>query len=74
MAGCVNLTMDRHNCGTCGTDCGFGQCNMGQCVCAMGETSCPMAGCVNLMMDRMHCGSCTTACGNAMNCVAGMCM
>jgi hypothetical protein len=79
MTGCVDLSTDVTNCGTCGAACPGGQgCSRGHC-CPTGQTWCDNAGpagaCVNLNNDDDHCGSCTNACGGLTpNCSAGRCV
>jgi hypothetical protein len=75
---CVDVRVDRENCGACGNQCAAGQaCSAGQCApsCADGQTSCE-GRCVDTASDPAHCGACGAKCaapGAANACVAGKC-
>lgn len=57
---CVNVSMDRNNCGKCGKRCKYSQ------VCCKGK-------CVNPMFDKHHCGRCDNKCNKGDSCVYGLC-
>jgi hypothetical protein len=75
---CVDVRVDRDNCGTCGNKCAAGQmCSGGQCApaCAEGQTGCD-GRCVDTTSDPANCGACGTKCasaGVANACVSGQC-
>jgi endo-1,4-beta-D-glucanase Y len=59
---CADVTMDRNNCGNCGTKCGDSQvCTGSMCTCMAPLTSCGST-CSNTMSDAANCGSCGHAC------------
>jgi len=67
--GCVNLTSDNQNCGTCGRDCGKGlYCCNGECclliLCREHETKCGASNmsCTDLQTDTFSCGACGVKC------------
>ncbi|KAL3519436.1 hypothetical protein ACH5RR_017585 [Cinchona calisaya] len=57
---CVNVLMDRFNCGICGKKCKYSE------ICCEGE-------CVNPWSNRGHCGSCNNKCKKGSSCAYGMC-
>ncbi|XP_027089545.2 uncharacterized protein [Coffea arabica] len=57
---CVNVLIDRLNCGMCGKKCKYPE------ICCKGR-------CVNPLSDRRHCGSCSNKCNKGSFCVYGMC-
>ena len=73
---CVDVRVDRENCGACGNRCGVGQaCSGGQCApsCPEGQAACE-GRCVDTTSDPAHCGACGAKCaaaGAANACVAG---
>jgi hypothetical protein len=81
--GCVNLTNDANNCGSCGHKCATGEACLGSAchcggaagpTCAAGDTCCPPTGvCENLTTSTSSCGACGVACGNDEDCVGGRC-
>jgi hypothetical protein len=71
--GCVDLTSDPYNCGTCGKTC-TQNCIDGECKasCPTGWGSC-VAGCRALDRDPLNCGLCGNECEPGMACVRGVC-
>ena len=72
---CVDVDVDRANCGACGNACGDGEvCAAGSCElsCTAETTECSGA-CRDLDTDRAHCGACGNACGDGQECLAGAC-
>ncbi|EOY12276.1 Stigma-specific Stig1 family protein, putative [Theobroma cacao] len=57
---CVNILMDRLNCGKCGKKCKYNE------ICCKGK-------CVNPSFNRKHCGGCNNRCSNGELCVFGLC-
>ncbi|XVF57501.1 hypothetical protein PTKIN_Ptkin06aG0210400 [Pterospermum kingtungense] len=57
---CVNISMDRLNCGKCGKKCKYNE------MCCEGK-------CVNPSFNRKHCGGCNNRCSNGGLCVFGLC-
>ncbi|XVF57500.1 hypothetical protein PTKIN_Ptkin06aG0210300 [Pterospermum kingtungense] len=57
---CVNISMDRLNCGKCGKKCKYNE------ICCEGK-------CVNPSFNRKHCGGCNNRCSNGRLCVFGLC-
>ncbi|OMO60298.1 Stigma-specific protein Stig1 [Corchorus capsularis] len=57
---CVNILIDRQNCGKCGKKCKFSE------ICCKGK-------CVNPSFNRKHCGGCNNKCNNGGSCVFGLC-
>ena len=57
---CVNILMDRLNCGKCGKKCKYNE------ICCKGK-------CVNPSFNRKHCGGCSSRCSNGELCVFGLC-
>ncbi len=75
---CVDVRVDRSNCGGCGTVCAAGEvCSAGSCAlsCQIGLATCggkaPV--CTNLASDNLNCGACGVACGKNAACVGGAC-
>lgn len=72
---CVNLELDRSNCGGCGNACPTGHlCRGGVCVvsCPAGQTACGDH-CVDLTNDNLNCGACRAACATSFACQMGRC-
>jgi hypothetical protein len=75
---CVDIQVDRSNCGMCGRACASGEiCMAGACAlsCPAGQAPCGGA-CRTLASDVMHCGRCDNACALANAtpaCVMGAC-
>lgn len=72
---CVNLKIDRSNCGVCDTKCEDGQvCSDGKCSvsCQKGLTKCEGT-CTNTKTDSKNCGECGTACKAGEVCTEGKC-
>jgi endo-1,4-beta-D-glucanase Y len=71
---CADITMDRNNCGNCGTKCGDSQvCTGSMCTCMAPLTSCGST-CSNTMSDALNCGSCGHACADPTPyCSMGVC-
>lgn len=70
---CVDLELDRENCGACGKSCGPSEvCSQGSCAltCGGGTTKCG-ASCVDTKTDEKNCGACGTVCGAGQTCSAG---
>lgn len=57
---CVNVTMDKNNCGRCGAKCKYSE------LCCNGV-------CVNPSVNNKHCGKCGNKCGRGSTCVYGLC-
>ncbi|XP_022735105.1 stigma-specific STIG1-like protein 1 [Durio zibethinus] len=57
---CVNILMDRLNCGKCGKKCKYNE------ICCKGK-------CVNPSFNRRHCGGCNKRCSDGELCVFGLC-
>ncbi|XP_057497494.1 stigma-specific STIG1-like protein 1 [Actinidia eriantha] len=57
---CVNVKIDKLNCGMCGYKCKYPE------VCCGGK-------CVNALLDKRHCGDCHKKCKKGERCVFGMC-
>ncbi|KAJ9689675.1 hypothetical protein PVL29_012388 [Vitis rotundifolia] len=57
---CVNVTMDRLNCGRCGKKCRYSE------MCCEGQ-------CVETLYNQRHCGRCNNRCKKGSYCVYGMC-
>ncbi len=82
--GCVDLEMDRLNCGACGTICDPGEsCDAGSCSCGDtgddcdadgGEICCADLGCRNTTNDPDNCGTCGTSCLPGEECRDGECV
>ncbi len=71
--GCVNLSSDPNNCGSCGITCGAGgACTDGTCICVGGLSICGL-GCVNLQTSDSNCGRCGQSCFSGATCMAGVC-
>ncbi|XP_059284005.1 stigma-specific STIG1-like protein 1 [Lycium ferocissimum] len=57
---CVNVFMDKQNCGFCGNKCKYNEnCCKGQCV--------------NTLFNKRHCGGCNNKCQKGSSCAYGMC-
>ncbi len=70
---CVDLTIDRRNCGACGLLCvGDEICAGGKCACSGALTDCE-GHCVDASVDPNNCGSCGGTCPPAANCASGIC-
>lgn len=72
---CVNLQIDRSNCGACGTACSDGEvCDAGKCKvsCQKGLTECGGT-CTNTKTDIKNCGECGTECKDGETCADGKC-
>ncbi|CAN4116659.1 unnamed protein product [Withania somnifera] len=57
---CVNVLMDKQNCGFCGNKCKYNE------ACCKGQ-------CVNTLFHKRHCGSCNNKCQKGSSCAYGMC-
>lgn len=57
---CVNVFVDRQNCGYCGKKCRYNE------TCCNGQ-------CVNTLFHKRHCGGCGNKCQQGSYCVYGMC-
>ena len=57
---CVNVTIDRLNCGMCGKKCKYPE------ICCNGQ-------CVNAMSNKKNCGGCSNRCKKGSKCQYGMC-
>lgn len=57
---CVNVTIDKNNCGKCGKKCKYSE------ICCKGK-------CANPMIDRKNCGGCSNKCNKKSSCLYGMC-
>ena len=72
---CVDLSVDRANCGSCGRTCATGQvCVAGNCrtSCPTGQTAC--AGlCASTNSDSLNCGACGVTCATGQVCSMGVC-
>src|SRR5262245_56252755 len=63
-SGCIDLDVDRLNCGACGNACGTDRvCTDGVCVlrCAPPRLECAGT-CVDVRSSTAHCGACGAAC------------
>ncbi|MBI4705590.1 MAG: SUMF1/EgtB/PvdO family nonheme iron enzyme [Deltaproteobacteria bacterium] len=72
---CVQLALDRKNCGACGAACAQGEvCSAGECglECVGNTTKCS-GKCVDVQLDAANCGGCDTACAPGEVCSAGKC-
>ncbi|MBI4705913.1 MAG: hypothetical protein HY744_32880 [Deltaproteobacteria bacterium] len=72
---CVQLALDRNNCGACGVRCAEGEeCASGRCEleCGGGTSKCG-EGCVDTKTDPANCGSCGKACAKDDVCSTGKC-
>ncbi len=68
--GCLDVSADAVNCGTCGRACPAGiACVDGDCACPAGFCG---GECVNLQSSRLHCGECGRFCNS--ECVDGECL
>jgi hypothetical protein len=80
---CVDISTDKHACGSCTNSCGsqnaVGTCTNGACteVCSVGFADCdndPSTGCeAQLSSDVANCGVCGTHCGAHQRCASGVC-
>ncbi|CAB4308414.1 unnamed protein product [Prunus armeniaca] len=57
---CVELSVNKDNCGACHKKCNYTQ-------------SCCGGQCVDLSSDKRHCGLCNHPCNNGASCVYGLC-
>ncbi|RWR96118.1 stigma-specific STIG1-like protein 1 [Cinnamomum micranthum f. kanehirae] len=57
---CVDVQMDRLNCGVCGNKCKYAE------TCCEGH-------CVNLSYNDKHCGKCSHSCSKKGSCAYGLC-
>ncbi|KAK9089730.1 hypothetical protein Scep_028812 [Stephania cephalantha] len=57
---CVNVLIDRNNCGMCGKKCKYNQ------ICCGGK-------CVNPSFNKKHCGGCNNRCESGGFCAFGLC-
>jgi hypothetical protein len=76
--GCVDITNDDDNCGSCGIVCTGGYCDGGFCVdeepgCPSPRTMCGES-CVDTQANSGHCGGCFEACSGGDACRAGRCV
>lgn len=72
---CVDTSLDRANCGACGTTCDDGYvCSFGECrlSCPTGLDKCDGT-CANTNTDRANCGACGSACEAGEVCSEGAC-
>lgn len=70
---CVDMQLDRDNCGACGTKCAASEvCSQGACglSCGGGTTKCG-ANCTDTKVDEKNCGACGTTCGAGQICSGG---
>jgi len=66
--GCVNILLDRNNCGECGKRCdALAICNNGRCECQFGLVECN-GNCVDTKTDKQNCGECGHACNENQVC------
>jgi hypothetical protein len=79
---CVNTSINRNNCGSCGNVCPAEQiCTNGRCTvrtvqkrtCAAGQTLCSGLICTDTSSDTKNCGSCGHACAANRECLNGVC-
>ncbi len=71
--GCVDLTQDAMDCGSCGNACaGNAFCADSSCRCQPGMSACG-GDCVELATNANNCGSCGTPCAAGQVCAAGKC-
>ncbi len=72
---CVDMAIDRSNCGACGRTCATGQ----VCVASACRTSCPAGQtvcggrCVSINSDSFNCGACAAECPTGQVCSEGAC-
>jgi len=72
-AGCVDLSSDNNNCGSCGRICSGGTtCQGGSCACPSGQTDCGGT-CVDTKTDPANCGGCGISCEPGTTCQNGLC-
>jgi hypothetical protein len=57
---CMDLTIDKHNCGSCKKKCKYTE------TCCGGQ-------CVDVSYDKRHCGKCNNRCKRGEFCVYGLC-
>ncbi|CAN1339887.1 Stigma-specific STIG1-like protein 3 [Linum perenne] len=57
---CINLNVDKHNCGSCKNKCAF-------------KDECCRGKCVFLALDKRHCGKCDSPCATGEFCLYGLC-
>jgi hypothetical protein len=71
---CVDESVDRLNCGTCGTTCDAGiPCTEGVCGC-QGDLSACNLNCFDLSSNDFHCGACDNVCGDGTGCKGSQCV
>jgi hypothetical protein len=79
---CVNTSINKNNCGSCGNVCPAEQiCKNGKCTvrtvqkhtCAAGLTLCNLLTCINTNTDSKNCGSCGHSCPVTQVCTNGKC-
>lgn len=74
-SGCVDLTNNPDNCGSCGELCADNEvCSESSCTdsCSQGQTACARA-CVDTNNDASHCGECGSVCSGGQECRSGTC-
>ncbi len=70
---CVKLSLDPHNCGSCGNECFDGErCVSGACTCPAPMINC-VGRCVDPNDDSNNCGGCGTVCTGGSECDDGTC-
>lgn len=71
-SGCVDLTSDPNNCGSCGNVCTSTVCSASACGCATGTKNCG-AGCIDVTSDPKNCGDCGKTCATLATCSSSAC-
>ena len=71
---CVNLKVDKDNCGACGKSCGEnGICHNGSCIDCTNKTPCDDGICYDTQNDPKNCGGCGIVCPANIACKEGKC-